>query len=89
MEGDAPAHLSPSACGHGPLPTGRAGQAAKLEEIAQIIREQPFGDVCQEMPRQAMASGAGLIFSDAQVAGLEPNMLAPLRAPDVRSALLR
>lgn len=66
-----------------------ADQAAKLEEIAQIIREQPFGDVCQAMLRQAIAPGAELIFSDAQVAGLEPDMLAPLRAPDVRSALLR
>jgi hypothetical protein len=66
----------------------RADQAAKLEEIAYIIREQPFGDVCQAMLRQAIAPGAELIFSDAQVAGLEPDMLGPLRAPEVRSALL-
>jgi glycine/D-amino acid oxidase-like deaminating enzyme len=49
----------------------------------------PFGDVCQAMLRQAVAPGAEFIFSDAEVAGLEPDMLAHLRAPEVRSALLR
>jgi hypothetical protein len=67
----------------------RQTQGAKLEEITQVIREQPFGDVCQAMLRQAVAPGAELIFSDTEVVGLEPDMLAYLRAPEVRSALLR
>jgi hypothetical protein len=69
--------------------TSRAGRDAKLAEVAQLIREQPFGDVCQAMLRQAVAPGAELIFSDATVAGLGPDMLGYLRAPEVRSALLR
>jgi len=67
----------------------RQNQDARLKEITQVIREQPFGDVCQAMLRQAVAPGAELIFSDAEVAGLEPDMLAYLRTPEVRSALLR
>jgi hypothetical protein len=69
--------------------TDRASRDAKLAETAQMIREQPFGDVCQAMLRQAVAPGAELIFSDATVAGLGPDMLGCLRAPEVRSALLR
>jgi hypothetical protein len=69
--------------------TERAERDTRLAEVAQLIREQPFGDVCQAMLRQAVAPGAEVIFSDARVAGLEPDMLAHLRAPDVRSALLR
>ena len=69
--------------------TGRADRDVKLAEVAQLIREQPFGDVCQAMLRQAVAPGAELIFSDTEVAGLEPDMLAHLRTPEVRSALLR
>jgi hypothetical protein len=68
--------------------TVRADRDARLEEVAQLIREQPFGDVCQAMLRQAVAPGAELIFSDVKVAGLEPDMLAYLRTPEVRSALL-
>jgi hypothetical protein len=68
--------------------TNRADRDAKLEEAAQLIREQPFGDVCQAMLRQAVTPRAELIFSDTMVAGLEPDMLAYLRAPEVRSALL-
>lgn len=69
--------------------TDRAGRDARLAEAAQMIREQPFGDVCQAMLRQAAAPGAEVIFSDAKVAGLQPDMLAYLRAPEVRSVLLR
>lgn len=69
--------------------TDWAHRDAKLEKVAQLISEQPFGDVCQAMLRQAFAPGAELIFSDAEVAGLEPDMLAYLRTPEVRSALLR
>lgn len=76
-------------CLRGWAATDPADRDAKLEEIAELIREQPFGDVCQAMLRQAVAPGAELIFSDAQIAGLEPDMLAHLRAPEVRSALLR
>jgi hypothetical protein len=69
--------------------TDSAQRGAKLERVAQLIREQPFGDVCQAMLRQAVAPGAELIFSDAEVAGLEPDMLGYLRTIEVRSALLR
>lgn len=69
--------------------TERTDQDAKLEEITDVIREQPFGDVCQAMLRQAFAPGAELIFSDPEVPGLGPDMLGPLRAREVRSALLR
>jgi hypothetical protein len=69
--------------------TDPAQRDAKLEKVAQLIREQPFGDVCQAMLRQAAAPGAEVIFSDAEVVGLEPDMLAHLRMPEVRSVLLR
>jgi HNH endonuclease len=69
--------------------TDPAQRGAKLEKVAQLIREQPFGDVCQAMLRQAVAPGAELIFSDAEVAGLEPDMLGYLRTSEVRSVLLR
>ena len=76
-------------CLRGWAAAGSADRDAKLKEVAQLIREQPFGDVCQAMLRQAVAPGAELIFSDAEVSGLEPDMLAHLRTPAVRSALLR
>jgi hypothetical protein len=41
------------------------------------------------MLRQAVAPGAELVFSDAEVAGLAPDLLDLLRMPDLRAALLR
>jgi hypothetical protein len=89
MEGRRRARGVVAFCLRGWAATGGAEQDARLGEVAQLIREQPFGDVCQAMLRQAVAPGAELIFSDAEVAGLEPDMLTYLRTPEVRSALLR
>lgn len=64
-------------------------ESASTIEIAETIKEQPFADVCQAMLRQAIAPGAEIIFSDAAVAGLAPDLLFLLRMPELRAALLR
>jgi hypothetical protein len=38
---------------------------------------------------QAFAPGAEIVFSDAEVAGLAPDLLLLMRWPDLRAALLR
>jgi hypothetical protein len=60
----------------------RSGNAAAMRDIVRTVREQPCADVCQAMLRQAVGPGAGVIFSDT------PQVLAVLRLPDVRAALL-
>lgn len=57
--------------------------------VVEMIQQQPFADVCQAMLRQAVAPGAEVIFSDAKVVGLDPGLLALLRMPELRTALLR
>jgi uncharacterized protein (TIGR02646 family) len=66
----------------------RSGQD-RMTDIVETIRQQPFADVCQAMLRQAVAPGADLVFSDAEVAGLAPDLLVLLRMPELRAALLR
>jgi hypothetical protein len=53
-----------------------------MDEMILAVQEQPFADVCQSMLRQAVAPGADIIFADA------PGILALLREPGLRSALL-
>jgi uncharacterized protein (TIGR02646 family) len=60
-----------------------------MAEVAEMIRQQPFADVCQAMLRQAVAPGAELVFSDAEVVGLAPDLLTLLRLPELRAALMR
>jgi uncharacterized protein (TIGR02646 family) len=66
-----------------------AGRDRDMAQIVGTIQQHPFADVCQAMLRQAIAPGAEIIFSDAQVAGLTPKLLVLLRLPELRSALLR
>ena len=61
----------------------------RMTVIVETIRQQPFADVCQAMLRQAVAPGAGIVFSDPEIAGLSPDLLILLRMPELRSALLR
>jgi hypothetical protein len=61
----------------------------RVPDIEETIRQQPFADVCQAMLRQAVAPGAEVVFSDAMVAGLAPDLLPLLRMPELRTALLR
>lgn len=66
----------------------QTGQHGKVQEISWTIQQQPFADVCQAMLRQAVAPEAELIFSDPEIAGLEPDVLVYLRMPEIRAALL-
>ncbi|MFD4643870.1 HNH endonuclease [Lentzea sp. NPDC058436] len=62
----------------------RAGSRSdEMLEHVQTVRDQPFADVCQSMLRQALSPGADVLFSDF------PDLLALLRKPELREALLR
>jgi hypothetical protein len=50
-----------------------------MNDIVETVRQQPFADACQAMLRQAEASGAEIVFSDAEIAGLAPDLLRLLR----------
>ncbi|MEU3650739.1 HNH endonuclease [Lentzea sp. NPDC034063] len=55
----------------------------EMLEHVQTVQDQPFADVCQSMLRQAFSPGADIVFSDS------PDLLALLRKPELRKALLR
>jgi hypothetical protein len=58
------------------------GDGAAKDQAVLTVREQPFADVCQSMLRQSAAPGAEDIFADS------PSVLALLRLPELRTALL-
>ena len=66
-----------------------AGRDRDMAQIAGTIQQHPFADVCQAMLRQAVAPGAEIVFSDAQVVGLTPGCepAAPARASVSAAAL--
>ncbi|SDL19645.1 hypothetical protein SAMN04488074_109251 [Lentzea albidocapillata subsp. violacea] len=58
-------------------------RSGEMLEHVHTVREQPFADVCQSMLRQAFSPGADVVFGDS------PDLLALLRKPELREALLR
>jgi hypothetical protein len=59
------------------------GKPIAMHELIRTVREQPCAEVCQAMLRQAVGPGAKTVFRKT------PGVLAVLRSPEIRAALLR
>ncbi|MFJ9776889.1 hypothetical protein ACIRVF_37600 [Kitasatospora sp. NPDC101157] len=58
------------------------GEHEAATQWAQVVNEQPIADVVQAMLHQALEPAAEIVFDD------DPQLLAHLREPRLRSALL-